>query len=333
MIEFYRQGVLGVCKVSNLIYLIIGFAIGTTTTFYLLQRVQYRRIIRLENLIHSYLDSQYNYSRHDNSKVLIPEKSVKLSEEVTTEKVYSKSDNTEIKDFLKSKSIKVKSVPLEQEADEVLSGIALLMGNRYSLIKKFYERIKSNMNPGRSFSMNLRNEPQETVSNICQLGTRLHRMAFLEEYRYQKSPKFILSARPSRNPKALNFFSGKWLEQFIKAQVIELIQSSNSQIRYSYLLNPQIVLPNGDNFELDILFKIEEDFFWFEAKTGDYQRYIEKYSRMSSLLELGLENSFMVLTGISKNSAKDLSLLYGITIIGVEQFREHMGGSLSSYLS
>jgi hypothetical protein len=40
-------------------------------------------------------------------------------------------------------------------------------------------------------------------------------------------------------------------------------------------MNPQVILPDGDSFELDILFMIDSDVYWFEAKTGNY---IEKLS-------------------------------------------------------
>lgn len=234
----------------------------------------------------------------------------------------------EIQEFLRSKGIQIKSIREEKESDEVLDKIAMFMGERYSDIKNFYGKIKSNMNEGRAFTMNLRNDTQEKISNICQLGTRLNDIAYLEDYKYYKSPRCILTVRPNRIPQALNFFSGQWLERFVKEEVVQLIKSRNNRIRYSYLINPQIVLPNGNDFELDVIFKIEDEIFWFEAKTGDYQRHVEKYSRMSSMMYLDREHSYMILTDVQESSTKALTSLFKMKVVNVEKFAEEIKQSL-----
>ncbi len=243
-----------------------------------------------------------------------------------------KNDHTEIVAFLQSKGIEIKSIPPEQ-SDEVLGKIAIFMGNRYSLIERFYKNIKFTLNSGQAFKINLKDATQEQVASITHLAKKLHQIAFLEEYYYQKSPKFILSARPNRIPQAINFLTGQWLERFVKEQIIELLESINLQISYSYLLNPKIILPNGDNFELDIIFKIGQNIFWFEAKTGDYQRHINKYARMASILGLSREHSYMILTDIEETLADELSSVFSMTVVNVEEFAEHFEGVLTNLRS
>jgi len=243
-----------------------------------------------------------------------------------------KTDNTEIIAFLQSKGIEIKSIPPEQ-SDEVLGQIAIFMGNRYSLIEKFYRNIKSTLSSGKTFIINLKDAPQEQVATITHLANRLHRIAFLEEYNYRKSPQFILSARPNRIPPAINFLTGQWLERFVKEQIIELLESLNLQISYSYLLNPKIILPNGDDFELDIMFKIGQNIFWFEAKTGDYQKHIHKYSKMASILGLNREHAYIILTDIEETLANELSSVFPVTVVNVEGFAEHFEGVLTNLAS
>jgi len=240
-------------------------------------------------------------------------------------------DRKVIEDFLLSRNVSIKYIPSEEEADEILDKISIFMGNRYSLIKPFYEQIKYNMNSGGSIRMDLRNKTQEEVSTICQLATMLHEIAFLEEYNYLKSPRFLLFARPSRIPKALNFFSGKWLESFVKSQVISILQQVNPDLKFSYLLNPQIKLPNGDDFELDLLFAIENEIYWLEAKTGDYQRYIEKYSKVSQILKLDWNSCFMILTDITPSGADALKKLFRMNVVPIEKFSEEFLKSIIKY--
>jgi len=46
-----------------------------------------------------------------------------------------------------------------------------------------------------------------------------------------------------------------------------------------------VVLPNGDQFDLDLLFCVDGRLIWVEAKTSDdFSRHLPKYRQISSLL-------------------------------------------------
>ncbi len=234
------------------------------------------------------------------------------------------NDITRLRNFLASRGISIKTIHPEQESDETLDKIALFIGNRFESVKRVLDSIKANMNVGRPFSLNLRNESQQTVADTTNLCTNLYNIAFLTAYRYQKSPAYQLYATPSTSPRALNFYSGQWLERFVKAQVVSLLKSKS--LEFSYICNAQISLPNGDDFELDMLFETEGDVFWLEAKTGDYRKHIEKYSKMSRIIGLDRSHTFMILAdgAVTDGLARDLSNLFGMTVVRVEKFAEHL---------
>lgn len=234
------------------------------------------------------------------------------------------NDITRLRDFLVSRGISIKTIPPEQESDETLDKIALFIGNRFESVKSVLDSIKVNMNTGRAFSLNLRNETQRTVADITNLCKNLHNIAFLTEYRYQKSPAYQLHATPSTSPRALNFYSGQWLERFVKTQVVSLLRSKS--LEFSYICNAQISLPNGDDFELDMLFETQGQVFWLEAKTGDYRKHIDKYSKMSKIIGLDRSHTFMILTddAVTDNLARDLGNLFGMTVVRIEKFAEQL---------
>ena len=90
------------------------------------------------------------------------------------------------------------------------------------------------------------------------------------------------------------------LERFVLLTVQKCVSRVSSDLEkdfaFSYLLNPQIILPNGDDFELDLICHVNNFFFWIEAKSGDYQQHINKYSKMSKILK-----------GTSKNAENAIS--------------------------
>ena len=234
------------------------------------------------------------------------------------------NDPRHLSEFLASRDIAIKTIPPEHESDETLDKIALFIGNRLESVKGILDSIKGNMNTGRAFSLTLKNESQQTVTDTTNLCTNLYNIAFLTAYHYQKSPSYQVHATPSTSPKALNFFSGQWLERFIKSQVLSLLKRKG--LEHSYICNAQITLPNGDDFELDMLFRAGNEIFWLEAKTGDYRKHIEKYSKMSKLIGLDHAHTFLILAddAVTENLTRDLGSLYGINVVRIESFAEQL---------
>jgi len=240
------------------------------------------------------------------------------------EPVSSVQDITKLKEFLAVRNITLKSLQAESASDEILDKLALFIGKRFETVRTILDLIKSNMNSGIGFGLNLKNMSQQSVADITNLCTNLYSIAFLTAYRYQKSPSFQLYATPSTSPRALNFFSGQWLERFVKTQVVALAQSA--ALQFSYICNAQIALPNGDDFELDMLFEAAGEVFWLEAKSGDYQRHIEKYSKMAKVMGLNRSHTLMVLADarIDDNIARTLSNLFNMTVVRIDKFAENL---------
>jgi hypothetical protein len=137
-----------------------------------------------------------------------------------------------IEDFLSSRKVIIRHIPPEDEADEILDRISIFIGNRYNLIKPFLQQIKNKMNSGGTIKLDLKTKTQEEISSICHLAKNLHEIAFLEEYTYLKSPKYLLFAKPNRIPEALNFFSG--VKSYILCKFV--LVSGNGLMHFSYFL-------------------------------------------------------------------------------------------------
>jgi len=240
-------------------------------------------------------------------------------------------DISKIESFLNSKNIKIRSVDMGEE-EEKLAQIADLMGSQYSLIKRFYGMIKSSMNSGNSFSINLRDEPQQVIVTTCQVATELYKIAFLEEYRYFRAPRCLLVARASRSPQALNFLSGNWLERYVRNRLICLAKRQTGKIDFSYIANAKVTLSNGDDFEMDLLFHANDQFYWVESKTGGYQDKVQKYSEIASDLGLQRNQAIIVLADVSQDAKTSLSSLYHLSVISVDEVEATFERILKSHL-
>lgn len=247
-------------------------------------------------------------------------------EESTEEKQQTESDTKAIVDFLASRNIKVKTIPKENPADHVINSLSKFLGENYGSLRQLLGKIKRSVNQGNSFLLSLKECTQRDIGTVCQFCTRLHGVAFLEEYRYFRSPQYLVKAKAATIPEAHSFFSGKWLERFVLLAVkrcVEIVASELEQdITFSYLLNPQVILPNGDDFELDLICCVDGSFFWIEAKSGDYQQHIGKYSKMSKILNLDAKHSIMVLPDVSEDKCSALTSLFSMTVCSLSHLEK-----------
>ena len=266
----------------------------------------------------------------------LPDDVPRDKEKVAASNMQEVEVDMKIKSFLNSKKIKIKriykrSIDMEKK-EEKLDRIADLMGRKYSLIKKFYEKIKSNMNSGNSFSINLRDEPQQVIVTTCQVATELYKIAFLEEYRYFRAPRCLLVARASRSRQALNFLSGNWLERYVRNRLICLAKRQTGKIDFSHIANAKVTLSNGDDFEMDLLFHVNDQFYWVESKTGGYQDKVQKYSEIASDLGLQRNQAIIVLADVSQDAKTSLSSLYHLSVISVDEVEATFERILKSHL-
>jgi len=123
-----------------------------------------------------------------------------------------------------------------------------------------------------------------------------------------------------RNGKVINFFTGGWFERYVYQKISDLL--IKNKLKFTHLANPQIILPNGDDFELDLLFLIENQPLWVECKTGEYQAYVQKYSNARKILNIPKNRSVLIILGISDDIAEKLTELYDITITNETKFMD-----------
>ena len=238
------------------------------------------------------------------------------------------SSNSVLEPFLNAKGIKIKVLPAEDPADQIIDSLSLYLGERYDALSNILTKIKRAMQTGMPITESLKGRSQQDVSSSCQFCTRLHEVAFLEQYQYLRSPTYLIKAKITTLPKAQRFFGGQWLERFIlqkvKSVYAQISAEITEKVSFEYLINPQIILSNGDDFELDIIAAIGFHVYWIEAKSGDYQQHAAKYSKFARLLGLNYEHSFMVLTDVPNDRCDALSSLFSMTVCNLGNVEERL---------
>ena len=231
--------------------------------------------------------------------------------------------------FLNSKGISIKVIPAEDAADQVIDNLSLFLGEHYRALSGILAKIKRAMQKGMTIEESLKGRAQVDVSTACQFCDRLHKeVAFLEQYKYFRSPTYLIKAKTTTMPRAQRFFGGQWLERFILQKVksvhSQIITEAGCHQSFDFIVNPQITLSNGDEFELDILVEIGASIYWIEAKSGDYSQHVAKYSKFARTLGLDYEHSLMVLVDVPENRCNALSSLFTMTVCDLLSFEKKL---------
>ncbi|GAA6735199.1 PDDEXK family nuclease [Thermus oshimai] len=207
----------------------------------------------------------------------------------------------------------------EEEKEKVLTRLALFLGDRYPSLEKLYERLKQSLSTKRQFELSLAEASQEEIANSTQFCTLLKQYALLTSYHY-KSEERRIRAKASTEGWVQNFLTGGWLERYVAEKLKKFLRSKN--LPHEVAVGYQVTLPGGEAMELDVLVRVGERFFWFEAKTGEFQAHIAKYAALKKTLGLSGRESFLVLLGMEKTRAKELSALHGLTVVNQANFLE-----------
>ena len=219
--------------------------------------------------------------------------------------------------FLRQRGFAIRPITgtrqLEPSSD--LVSLAQFMGKNYSLIRSFYLELKTHLSKGTTLVFPFENLSSAAIEATREFGDQLYQAGLLSEMSQNGVP--WLSARPSREGRAINFLTGKWLEHFIWDQLRQVVGPAQP---IDYLMNRQVILPDGRDFEFDIVAMIDGNPFWFEAKSGNYAPYLPKYADISQILGLNSEQSFLVLAEIGNTFPSEITARCHMTVTSPADF-------------
>lgn len=221
--------------------------------------------------------------------------------------------------WLIHQGITVQNYHIPDENEEVFNKLATYLGDKYSDLSYFYIQLKRSFSKGQNLSVNLASRSKTEITYTTQFCSRMSDYAFLSSYQYDRKTK-MLYASPQKKGLVINFITGGWFERFVYLSICELLQEHRQF--YRSILNPQIILQNGEDFELDILFLVNQKPFWIECKTGDYQNHVTKYSKMRSVLSIPKACSLLVILGIREQLTQELTNLHDIYVANENNFLE-----------
>ncbi len=229
--------------------------------------------------------------------------------------------------LLEEKGLVIQNIAQIPPQAEGLLTLAGVMGQKYKTIRPFLSHIKKAQSSRRSISLDLSKFSQETIADITLVANLANQAGLLPNYRYLKSPRYKLFADAPVSPLAINFFTGEWLELFALKAVRDFAMRAGLEV-YP-LSHVGVVLPNGDQFELDLVFTLGADLAWVEAKTGnDFERLLPKYRAISEMICSSQRDAILLWSNYDKSNSmlSARGVLARMTLCAPDEFPVYISG-------
>jgi hypothetical protein len=180
-------------------------------------------------------------------------------------------------DYLKTRDVLVFEGQDELARNEAFDHLARHIGQHFTHLAPFYERMKRCVASGRGQRIDMDRYSEKERSAAVQLGTLLHRHGMLKDFYYHRSPKKQLRVIPTKDGEIAQFLTGGWLEIYAVWLLNRRLKARMSAAKYQVLQNVKGTLPDGREFEADLMAFIDGQFFWVECKTGQWQDYSARF--------------------------------------------------------
>jgi hypothetical protein len=228
-------------------------------------------------------------------------------------------------EWLATRGITVRNYSQSEPSDAIYDELSLFMGERFSNISRIYNLLKRNLSSGHGVTLNLSDAPADEIRDTTFFCNKLAEYAFLSSYKYNKYTKKVY-ATSQRSGKVINFFSGGWYERYIFLKMTSFL--TQNSIEFYSLRNPQVLIADAFDFELDILLLIEGIPYWLECKIGDHHSYIGKLVEVRRMLSIPPDNSFLVVLNLPDNLSEDLSKVHEITLANQNNYLLKLSSSI-----
>lgn len=229
-----------------------------------------------------------------------------------------------IYDWFRKKQIAVQANMRGVDTSGFFDEVAEAIGGNLAVLKEVIERIRwSQQKEHASSTIPLdKKSPAEAkaISTFCQ---QLYDFSFVAKCFHNKpenNVRLILQTAPAIR----DFFNGEWLEWHALMSCLRYAKERNRRFSCSRGLN--IVLSNGDPYELDVFMLIDgKTPICIECKSGEFRQNIDRYLALRKRLGIEARQFVMCIAGLSDDNAKAFSAMYDLAFVNERSLAEHLG--------
>ena len=236
---------------------------------------------------------------------------------------------SQIKDLLAERGITLVSAdPAKLSAPAPVLALSDRLAANYPTCLSFLKYIRSSFsNKTSRCAFPLSSIPEEERPATRALARELENCGLLADL-YITPEEQILGSFPLL-PRVNEFLSGDFLEIYAAGTVSRILRETAEEWGETYeILSNVQVSGAGESHELDLLFRLGEELFWCEVKSGHFSDY-SKYYRIGRWLGVHPDRYILLTAEKTSSSCETISYFYEFHVSNIPDYPEKLAAMLS----
>ncbi|MCW3053576.1 MAG: hypothetical protein JWN14_2746 [Chthonomonadales bacterium] len=213
-------------------------------------------------------------------------------------------------------------------ADAALNEIAQYWGdNKYHLIKMRKQLNWAALHK-ESAEVFLNKATEKEISCSRTLAQKLYDCAYASHVHYDPTTK-TLSLQLTDVTDVVRYMTGGWFERYAKLQIEQV--ATRLGLSHDILMNAEIVLPNHQAYEIDVLFMANDKPFWIECKTGDFRSELQRICTKKRHMGIPGAQAILAVFDIQDSDAAAIMATHGMCTVGSHLLIEFLSKVLGTF--
>ena len=240
-----------------------------------------------------------------------------------TDQLATEIQHGPIYDWFHKRQIKVQADLRGVDTSGFFDEAAEVIGSNLMLFKEVVDRIRwSQQKEYNGTTIKLEKKTPNEAKALWAFCQQLYDFSLVAKCFYNKQEnniRLILQTAPAIR----QFFNGEWLEWH--ALMSSLRYAKERGRRISCARGLEIVLTNGDPYELDVFMLVDGTTpICIECKSGEFRQNIDRYLALKKRLGLAGKQFVMCIAGLEDEKARAYTAMYDISFVNEQGLAEHL---------
>jgi len=240
-----------------------------------------------------------------------------------TDQLATEIQHGPIYDWFHKRQIKVQADLRGVDTSGFFDEAAEAIGSNLMLFKEVVDRIRwSQQKEYNGTTIKLEKKTPNEAKALWAFCQQLYDFSLVAKCFYNKQEnniRLILQTAPAIR----QFFNGEWLEWH--ALMSSLRYAKERGRRISCARGLEIVLTNGDPYELDVFMLVDGTTpICIECKSGEFRQNIDRYLALKKRLGLAGKQFVMCIAGLEDDKARAYTAMYDISFVNEQGLAEHL---------
>lgn len=205
-----------------------------------------------------------------------------------------------------------------------VEALSLMLAINYDKCKDFYKYIRS-MIAKKRFDLcyntyPLTNEERAATNMIAE---KLGKYGVISNLRIPDNSKEITGTL-STAPRIINFINGDYLEFYSRVIVHQVVEKIAKEQKCTYEVYSNVIISKeSEKHELDIVFRVGNEVFWAEIKSGKFTDF-DCYRKLGLLMGVNPDKHILLAAEKTVEEAETISWFYQFYVSNIQMFKDKL---------